>query len=329
MPPKGKYPRCDRLGELHDVRLDAPVLEREEAPGAAEAGDHLVGDEQHVVPVADLPDAREVVVRGNDDAAGALHGFGDEHRHGVGSLAQDGPFELVRGGHALALAGRRLVAVRVGGGDVREPRHARFEQRPVAAEAGGAHRRERNSVVAVDPGDHLRLVRPAAQLPVGARHLDAAVGRLAAAAREEEAVDRGVAQSRQALGQLDGAGVRAAGVARNVGELGGLFAHRVGKLRPAVPGRYVPQSGEAVDILAPVRVGEDRPVALDPDPRVAVQRLFVQRVDEVGDVASQKVGCGCHGKGVLTGRIARGRATLRDPHADQRRAAGWFGSDSP
>ena len=39
----------DALGELHDVGLDAVVLEAEPAPGAAEAGDHLVGDQQHVV----------------------------------------------------------------------------------------------------------------------------------------------------------------------------------------------------------------------------------------------------------------------------------------
>ena len=275
-----------------------PVLEREQAPRAAEAGDHLVGDQQHVVPVADLADAREVVVRGDDDAARALHGLGDEHRHRVGSLAQDGPFELVGRGHALALAGRRFVAVRVGGGDVREARHPRLEERPVAAQAGGAHRRQGDPVVAVDPGDHLRLVRPAAQLPVGARHLDAAVGRLAAAAGEEEAVDGRVAEPRQALGQLDGARVGAAGVTGYVGQLGGLLAHRVGQLRPAVPGRYVPEPGQAVDILAPVRVGEDRPVALHPHAGVPLQRLFMERVDEVGEVAREKVGGGCHGKGL-------------------------------
>ena len=172
-------------------------------------------------------------------------------------------------------------------------------------------------MVAVDPGDHLRLVRPAAQLPVRARHLDAAVGRLAAAAGEEEAVDGRVAESCEALGQLDGARVGAAGVPGYVGQLGGLLAHRVGQLRPAVPGRYVPEPGQAVDVLAPVRVGEDRPVALHPHTGVPLQRLFVERMDEVCDVAREKVGGGCHGKGVLTGRIARGRATLRDPHGEE------------
>ena len=52
-----------RLGEGHDVRLDVPVAQGEPAAGASEAGDHLVGDEQHVVAVADLAQLGEVVRR--------------------------------------------------------------------------------------------------------------------------------------------------------------------------------------------------------------------------------------------------------------------------
>ena len=43
-----------RLGQQHHVRLDVPVLDREEAPGAAEAGLDFVGDEQRAVSPAEL-----------------------------------------------------------------------------------------------------------------------------------------------------------------------------------------------------------------------------------------------------------------------------------
>ena len=76
----------DALGELHDVRLDAVVLQPEPAAGAAEAGDHIVGDEQHVVARADLTDAREVVRGRDDDAAGPLDRLGDERGDGIGRL---------------------------------------------------------------------------------------------------------------------------------------------------------------------------------------------------------------------------------------------------
>ena len=50
----------DALCERHEVRFDAPVPHRKPAPGPPEAGDHLVGDQQHVVLGADLPHARPV-----------------------------------------------------------------------------------------------------------------------------------------------------------------------------------------------------------------------------------------------------------------------------
>ena len=92
----------DALGELHDVRLDAVVLQPEPAAGAAEAGDHFVGDEQHVVARADLADAREVVRGRDDDAAGALDRLGDERGDRIGAFAQDGVFERIGRGDAEA-----------------------------------------------------------------------------------------------------------------------------------------------------------------------------------------------------------------------------------
>ena len=43
-----------RLGEQHHVGLDAPMLDREELAGAADAGLDFVGDEQRAVFAAKL-----------------------------------------------------------------------------------------------------------------------------------------------------------------------------------------------------------------------------------------------------------------------------------
>ena len=48
---------CDAFGELDHVRFNTPVVEGKHFAGAPEAGDHLVGNPQHVVSVADLTDA--------------------------------------------------------------------------------------------------------------------------------------------------------------------------------------------------------------------------------------------------------------------------------
>src|SRR6266545_5597338 len=62
------------LGERKDVGPHAPVVAGEPAPGAAEAGHDLVGDQQHAVAAADVGDRRPVVV-GRD--GGAEGGAGD------------------------------------------------------------------------------------------------------------------------------------------------------------------------------------------------------------------------------------------------------------
>ena len=68
---------------MHDhVGTDAVVLDREHLPGSAEAGLHLVGDEQDAVLVADLGEAAEERHRRGEVAALAEHGL-DDHRRGL------------------------------------------------------------------------------------------------------------------------------------------------------------------------------------------------------------------------------------------------------
>ena len=54
--------RVDPLRDAEDVGHDVPVLAREPPAGAAEAGHHLVEDQQDPVAVADLADRLQVAV---------------------------------------------------------------------------------------------------------------------------------------------------------------------------------------------------------------------------------------------------------------------------
>ena len=78
----GSNPPPERLAEHEPVGLHAVVVAREQLAGAAEAGLHLVGDEQHVALAADPRARGEIAGRRHDDAALALDRL-DEERGGV------------------------------------------------------------------------------------------------------------------------------------------------------------------------------------------------------------------------------------------------------
>ncbi len=199
MPPEGQVAGGHALGEGHDVGQHVPVRHGEPRARAAEAGDHLVGDEEHVVPRAHLAHAREVVVGGIDDAAAAVDGLGDEGGHRVGPLAQDGLLQLAgrRLPHGLARAGP-LEAVRIARLDVDEVGHARLEHLPVGGHAGGAHGLQRDAVIGVLAGDDLDLGGLALGLPVEARRLEGGLVGLGAPAGEEHRLHVGIAELRRA-----------------------------------------------------------------------------------------------------------------------------------
>lgn len=303
---EGEVARRDRLGELQEIRLNAPVLKSEHLAGAAEPRDDLIGHQQHVVLVADLANARKVVVLRHDGAAGALNRLRDEHGHRIGAFLEDGLLEFVRGRDALAPGTRRgFVAVGIGRGDVAEAREAGLEHGPVGAHAGGAHGGHGDAVIALLARDHLRLVRFAAQFPVIARHLDVAVGGLAAAGREVEAVDLGIGDGGKPFGQFDGPRVGTAGVTRGIGHFLHLPRGSLGEIAAAVARSVVPKSGKAVDEPVAVGVGEVHPVAADPDlARTRMLGAVVERVDQVRAVALEKVDFGIveHCGSPVTGR---------------------------
>ena len=95
------------MSGLEPVALAAePVAEA--APGA----DHLVGDQQHVVAVADLADALEVAILRRDAAARVLQRLEDHGGDRLGALEEDLLLDLVGGPERVAVRGP-VVAVGV------------------------------------------------------------------------------------------------------------------------------------------------------------------------------------------------------------------------
>jgi hypothetical protein len=74
---------------------DAEAVGGERRAEAAEAGDHLVEDQQDVVLVADRPQALQIALRRDQHAGRAGHRL-DDHRGDVGGVVQgDDPLQVV------------------------------------------------------------------------------------------------------------------------------------------------------------------------------------------------------------------------------------------
>ena len=94
--PEGHVARGDALGEGQQIRHNIEIVDTEPLPGAAEAGHHLVGDEDDAVAVADLPHARHIAGRGHHDAGGAGNRFQDDRGDRCRALVGDESLEVVQ-----------------------------------------------------------------------------------------------------------------------------------------------------------------------------------------------------------------------------------------
>ena len=103
-PGEGK-PGGDPLGHDDDVGVDAPVLDREQPPGAAESRLDLVRDQEDPMFAGDLAESWQEPRRRDHVAALAEHGLDDDGRHllRVDELVE----RQVELGLPVARAGRR------------------------------------------------------------------------------------------------------------------------------------------------------------------------------------------------------------------------------
>ena len=136
-----RIPAAHALAHHEQVGHDAPVVGRERPARPPEARHDLVEDQQHAVAVADLADARPVVVLGRDRAADRRDDrLPDDRGDAARPGGQDRRLDLGRGGlAAVGMGVRPRAAVAVGRPDVRRLRAA-AARRPCA----GASSRRRS-----------------------------------------------------------------------------------------------------------------------------------------------------------------------------------------
>ena len=124
--------RADALGGRDDVRLVAVAFAAEPVAETPPRADHLVGDQQHAVAVADLAHALEVAVLRHEAAAAVLHRLEDHRGDGLRALELDRLLDRIGRPQRVAVLAP-AVGVRVG--HVDPARGQRFERRRAAAAA--------------------------------------------------------------------------------------------------------------------------------------------------------------------------------------------------
>ncbi len=272
--PVGRDHRPDRgvagghpLGARDHVRHVPVVVAGEHVADAAERADDLVGDEQHVVGVADLPDAFEVAGRRREAPARVLHRLEEDRGHRVGTLELDGLLDAVRCPQPERLVVvpqvlRRPVRVRVR--HLERTGHQRLEHLLGGRDPGDGQRPLRRPVVGHRPADDLVLVGLAHQLPVLLGELPRSLDGLAAPGGEEDPVEVRRCVVGQPLGEVDGGGVRV-GPEREEREVLRLARRRLRQHGPPVTDLDDEEPGEPVEVLLARVVPDVCALALDHD----------------------------------------------------------------
>ena len=250
----------DPFAQHHDVRHDAAWLERRPRAGSPCADQHLVGDEEYVVAVADLPNASEVVGRWNRGARRrAAHRLGNERRDRLGLLTDDRLLQrrtVARGAVRRQPAAPAAIGVRRGDAhDVHQPVAI---DRAIVLARRGRECEQRVPVVGGSERNDLVLAGAPALQPVLTRQLERGLDGIGTARQRVDAVEVSGSERGHLGGELLDRIVRERRAA-HVGEPSCLLCHRVGDLGDAVP--HVHDEGAAAGIEECVAVGVVEPAA--------------------------------------------------------------------
>ena len=230
----------ERLRQRDDVGRDAGRLAGEHRAGAAEAGEHLVEDQQHVVFVGERAQALEHGCVVEFHAAGALHQRLDDNAgDGVGALGEQ-------------LVERRRLRIVVRQIDDVMLRQQAGEQR-VHAAFGVAHRHGAGgvAVIAALEGDELPAPLHAAIDPVLRRHLERDFDRDRTGVGKEHAAEIARQQRGQPPRQRQRRLMRQP-AEHHMRHLLELLGHRVPYVRLVIAVAGGPPAGDAVDQFAAV-----------------------------------------------------------------------------
>ena len=189
--------------------IDAEIIDREGRAEAAEAGDHLVEDEQDAVLVADRAELLEVALRRDEHAGGAGHRLDDHRGDGRGVVESDQPLEIVGelGAMLRLAAGEGVPGEVVGVADVVDAGEQRAELLAVGDDAADRDAAEIDAVIAALAADQAEARALADGALIGERDLQRRLDRLRAGIGEEDVVDARRHVGDEAGGQLEGLGV--------------------------------------------------------------------------------------------------------------------------
>ena len=241
------------LGGRDEVRHDAEMVDRKGCAEAAEAGDHLVEDEQDAVLVADGAELLEIAFRRDEHAGGARDRLDDHGGDGRSVVEPDQPLEIVGElGAVLRLAaGEGVAGEVVGMADVVDAGQERAELLAVADHAADRDAAEIDAVVAAFAADQADARSLAAGALIGDGDLEGGLDRLGAGVGEEDVVEPRRHVGDQPRGELED--FRVAHLeGRGVVELLGLARDCLADPRAAVAGVAAPQSGGSVEDLPAV-----------------------------------------------------------------------------
>ncbi len=251
----------DRLRHRDDVGHVVEALAAEVVAEPPHRADHLVGNHQHVVAVADFAHLLEVTVGRDEAAAGVLDRLEDHRGDRIRPLEDDPLLDRVRGPGRLALGG---PAVDVGVGDMTAARRERLELRAQLGDPGRRERPERSPVVGDLTRDHLVLLAFAERPVVVAGQLQRRLDRLRAAVGEEDPVEPRRGERGEAGGEFDRPRVGVAPERVEV-ELLDLARGRFAELGAAVAGVDAEERREAVEVAVAVLVEDVTALAADDD----------------------------------------------------------------
>jgi hypothetical protein len=251
----------DRLRHRDDVGHVVETLAAEVVAETPHRADHLVGDHQHVVAVADFAHLLEVTVGRDEAAAGVLDRLEDHRGDRFRSLEDDPLLDRVGGPGRLAVL---RPAVDVGVGHVAAARRQRLELGAQLGDPGCREGSQRGPVVGDLPRDHLVLLAFAERPVVVAGELQRRLDRLRAAVGEEDPVEPRRGERGEARGEFDRPRVGVAPERVEV-ELLDLARRRFAELAAAMADVDAEERREPVEVAVAVLVEDVTALAADDD----------------------------------------------------------------
>ena len=246
----------DALGGRHQVRRDAEIICRERRPEAAEAGDHLVEDQEDAVLGAELAQPLQIALRRRQHRGRTRHRLDDDGGDRIGAMQRHHPLDIVGEFSAVVrlILRKRIAREIMGVTDVIDSRQMGRKGAAVRHHAADRHTAEADAVIAALAADQARPRSLSDGALIGERDLQRGIDGLRTRIGEEDAVEPLRRDLGEPLGEIERQRMAHVERGREV-EVRQLPFDGGGDLAAAMAGIDAPEAGRAVDHLAAVDGG--------------------------------------------------------------------------